>query len=124
MTPRETAEQTNHAPGGDPKRLDEAEALVSAYGAEQAIYAALEDGATAIMRERYHAAFGINCTFVDDEMAVLCALGQRAILAGLAADADAGFKRCAAPLAEEPRAGHETAPGFPIPQAGPAPAQP
>lgn len=74
----------------------------------------LSDEAVYIMREACRTGLDFNCTFVDDEMRLLVALAQRAILAGLAKDADPKTLARMIVRAEENRAGHELVLGGPI----------
>lgn len=75
----------------------------------------LSEEAVHIMRERCEEGLGFSCTFVDDDMNVLVALAQRAVLAGLASDAQPDMKRRMTEAAEKHRDGHERALGYPIP---------
>lgn len=74
----------------------------------------LSAAAVSIMRERCFDGLGINCTFVDDDMNLLVALAQRAVLAGLDADANPDTQRRMREASERVREGHETALGFSI----------
>ena len=73
--------------------------------------------AVCAMREHTKAGLDMNCTFVDDEVRLLVALSQRAILAGLAEDAHPGTLRRLKEHVEQFREGHERALGRPIPSA-------
>lgn len=71
----------------------------------------LSDEAVSIMRERCKDGLGMNCTFVDDDMNLLVALAQRAVLAGLASDAKPDTLRRMVEASEKCREGHEKALG-------------
>jgi hypothetical protein len=60
------------------------------------------------------AATGGNCTFVDNDMALIAALAQRAVLAGLVNDARPFMQTRLSAAAEKDRAKHEAALGYPI----------
>lgn len=76
--------------------------------------AILDADAVRIMRDRAREGLGMNCTFVDDDMNLLVALAQRAVLAGLAIDARPHSLRQMEEAASKHRKGHETALGFKI----------
>lgn len=59
-----------------------------------------------------------NCTFVDDDMRVMVGLAQRAVLAGLASDFDAGMQKRFSDAAERHRDSHEASLGRPIQRIG------
>lgn len=72
--------------------------------------------AVAIMRRTAETGLGFSCTFVDDDMAVLVGLAQRAVLAGLASDMTPDMQRRMNAASEAHRAAHETALGRVIPK--------
>lgn len=74
----------------------------------------LSDEAVHLMRERCKEGLGMNCTWVDDDMNLLVALAQRAVLAGLAADAEPKSLKRMQEASERNREGHEKALGFQI----------
>lgn len=79
----------------------------------------LSVGAVCAMREHTKAGLNMNCTFVDDEVRLLVALAQRAILVGVAEDAHPGTLRRMKEHVEQFRADHEAALGFPLVAAQP-----
>lgn len=74
----------------------------------------LSKEAVHIMRETCANGLGMNCTFVDDEMTLLVGLAQRAVLGGLATDAQPDTLKRMMGAAEPHRAAHERALGRPI----------
>lgn len=74
----------------------------------------LSDGAVDAMRRWTREGLGFNCTFVDDEMRLIVGLAQRAVLAGLASDAQPDALRRFTEASEPHRAAHEKALGRPI----------
>ena len=75
----------------------------------------LNDEAVSVMREICMEGLGFNCIFVDDNMALLIGLAQRAVLAGLENDCTPDMRRRFKEASEKYRAGHEKALGRPIP---------
>jgi hypothetical protein len=82
-------------------------------------YADLNADAVSACRRWADEGLGFNCTFVDDDMRVLVGLAQRAVLAGLASDFDAGMQKRFSDAAEKHRADHERTLGRPIGAATP-----
>jgi hypothetical protein len=74
----------------------------------------LSAGAVHAMREAAKTGLNMNCTFVDDEVRLIVGLAQRAILAGLAADAEPATLKRMQEHVETYRAGHEASLGFAI----------
>ena len=74
-------------------------------------YADLNAGAVDACRQWAKEGLGFNCTFVDDDMRVIVGLAQRAVLAGLASDAQPDMQRRFKEAAEKHRADHEAALG-------------
>lgn len=74
----------------------------------------LSHEAVHIMRQTCERGLGMNCTFVDDEMMLLVGLAQRAVLAGLATDAQPDTLRRMTEAAEPHRAAHEKQLGRPL----------
>ena len=74
----------------------------------------LSKEAVHIMRETCATGLGMNCTFVDDEMTLLVGLAQRAVLGGLATDAQPDTLKRMMNAAEPHRATHEKSLGRPI----------
>lgn len=64
-------------------------------------------GAVHAIREWAKKGLGFNCTFVDDDMKLIVGLAQRAVLAGLATDAQPDMQRRFREAAEPWRAAHE-----------------
>lgn len=90
---------------------------VAAFAAAEVQDAARHDmNAEAIyeVRRIALAATGGNCTFVDDDMALIAALAQRAVLAGLVNDARPFMQIRLSAAAEKDRAMHEATLGYPI----------
>ena len=82
----------------------------------------LSDEAVSIMRNTVKNGLGMNCTFVDDDMKLLVTLAQRAVLAGLAEDADPKSLVRMKKASEPWRSAHERILGlklcpYPTPQA-------
>lgn len=71
----------------------------------------LDADCVAIMRQTAREKLGFNCTFVDDDMAVLTHLAQRAVLAGLDSDFKPDMQRRFKEAAEPFRAEQEAALG-------------
>lgn len=80
----------------------------------------LAEDCVSIMRAKCREWLGFNCTFVDDDMRVICGLAQRAVLAGLASDFSDSMQRRFTEAAEKHRAEHERALGYPITLVTPA----
>ncbi len=57
---------------------------------------------------------GGNCTYVDDDLQVLCILAQRAVLANLHSTKDPKTRKHMEEAAEAHRANHESDLGYPI----------
>ena len=75
-------------------------------------YAALNaDAVVAIVRDCAYHGLGFNCAFLDDDMAVIIGLAQRAVLAGLDTDYKPAMRRRFAGAAEKRRTDHETSLG-------------
>ena len=74
----------------------------------------IEAGAVDACRRWAKEGLGFNCTFVDDDMKVIIGLAQRAVLAGLDADAGSDLRRRFREASEPHRADHEKALGFSI----------
>lgn len=81
---------------------------------EQVRYLDLANGAVEACREWAREGLGFNCTFVDDDMKVIVGLAQRAVLAGLASDAQPDMQQRFKDAAEKNRSDHERALGRPI----------
>lgn len=74
-------------------------------------HADLMAGAVDMMRATALYGLGFNCTFVDDDMKILVALAQRAVLAGLASDFTPDIQKLFSATAERFRKDHEHALG-------------
>lgn len=66
------------------------------------------------MRQVVMDGLGVNCTFVDDNVRLIVALAQRAILAGLDSDVSDDMRKRFSAAAESARADHESALGYKI----------
>ena len=81
----------------------------------------MEAGALCAVRERLTNGLGVVVAFIDDHAGLAVLLAQRAVLAGLASDADPETLTRLAAAAEPHRSKHEKALGRPIAPALPAP---
>ena len=98
-------QQFQYATAGDARRLIEEIERLREESNELSICCEYIGSIRVIVKER----LGLNTTFVDDDVRLACKLAQRAVLAGLATDAQPATLKRLTNAAEQDRFGHEDA---------------